>query len=224
MAELSDIQAILFDTEGVIYHHPRRQRYLTAFLADQGLKPRHPSILERALRAARFDVVTGRITVETYFDAILRTHGIAAPDLLEAGREALFQDAADLELYPGVIETLTHLQDSGLRLGAVVDSPYTAGEEIAWMATRMLSPGVWTVFLVSSDVGATKSEPLLFKRALLRLNLRADHAAFVGHASDELACAASLGMLTISFLPDDPDVVTHYRISTIYGLEDLFLR
>jgi phosphoglycolate phosphatase-like HAD superfamily hydrolase len=223
MARLSDIRAILFDTDGVIYHHPRRQRYLTAFLADHGLKPRHPSILERALRAARFDVVTGRITAETYFDAILRTHGIAAPELLEAGREALFQDAADIELYPGVIETLTHLQDSGLRLGAVVDSPYTAGEEIAWMAARMLSPGVWTVFIVSSDVGATKSEPLLFGRTLQRLNLRAEHAAFVGHASDELACAASLGMLTISFLPDDPDVETDYQISTIYGLEELFL-
>ena len=27
MTELSDIQAILFDTEGVIYHRPRQQRY-----------------------------------------------------------------------------------------------------------------------------------------------------------------------------------------------------
>jgi FMN phosphatase YigB (HAD superfamily) len=123
MAELSDIQAILFDTEGVIYHRPRQQRYLAAFLAEHELTPRHPWILERALRAARFDVITGRITIETYFDAILRTHGIAAPDLLEAGREALFEDAGDIELYPGVIETLTKLQDSGLRLGAVVDSP-----------------------------------------------------------------------------------------------------
>jgi FMN phosphatase YigB (HAD superfamily) len=224
MAELTDIQAILFDTEGVIYHRPRQQRYLTAFLAQHELTPRHPSILERALRAARFDVITGRIALDTYFDAILHTHGIAAPDLLEAGREALFRDAADIELYPGVIETLTNLQDAGLRLGAVVDSPYTAGEEIAWMAARMLSPGVWNVFTVSSDVGATKSEPLIFERALFRLNLPADHAAFVGHASEELACASRMGMPTISFLPDDPDVETDYQISTIYGLEELFLR
>ena len=224
MAELSDIQAILFDTEGVIYHRPRLQRYLAAFLAEHELTPRHPSILDRALRAARFDVVTGRITIETYFDAILRTHGIVMPDLLEAGREALFRDAADIELYPGVIETLTNLQDSGLRLGAVADSPYTAGEEIAWMAARTLTPGVWNVFVVSSDVGATKSEPPIFERALSRLNVQANHAAFVGHASDELACAASMGMLTISFLPDDPDVETQYKISTIYGLEELFLR
>ena len=222
--ELSDIQAILFDTDGVIYHRPRQQRYLTEFLSQHELTPRHPAIMERALRAARFDVITGRIALQTYFDAILRTHGITAPDLMEAGREALFHDAADIELFPGVSETLTKLQDSGLRLGAVVDSPYTAGEEIAWMAARMLSPGVWNVFIVSSDVGATKSEPLIFERALFRLNLRADHAAFVGHASEELNCAASIGMLTISFLPDDPDVETHYEISSIYGLEELFLR
>jgi FMN phosphatase YigB (HAD superfamily) len=224
MAELTNIQAILFDTEGVIYHHPRQQRYLAEFLAQYDLTARHPSILERALRAARFDVITGRIALDTYLDAILHTHGIAAPDLLEAGRAALFHDAADIELYPGVIETLTHLQDAGLRLGAVVDSPYTAGEEIAWMAARMLSPGVWNVFTVSSDVGATKSEPLIFERALSRLNLTPEQAAFVGHASEELACAARMGMPTISFLPDDPDVETDYQISTIYGLEELFLR
>ncbi len=224
MTELSDIQAILFDTEGVIYHRPRQQRYLEAFLAQHELTPRHPAILERALRAARFDVMTGRIALEAYFDAILHTHGITAPDLLEAGREALFHDAADIELYPGVIDTLTRLQDAGLRLGAVVDLPFTAGEEIAWMAERALSPGVWNAFVVSSEVGATKSEPLGFERALFRLNVAPDHAAFVGHASEELASAARLGMLTISFLPDDPDVETHYELSTIYGLEELFVR
>src|SRR5512147_892069 len=117
MTELSDIQAILFDTEGVIYHRPRQQRYLEAFLAQHGLTPRHPAILERALRAARFDVLTGRIAVETYFDAVLHTHGIADPALLEEGRAALYQDAADIELYPGVIETLARLQDANMRLG-----------------------------------------------------------------------------------------------------------
>jgi FMN phosphatase YigB (HAD superfamily) len=59
---------------------------------------------------------------------------------------------------------------------------------------------------------------------LFRLNLPADRAAFVGHASEELACASRMGLSTISFLPDDPDVETDYQISTIYGLEELFLR
>jgi FMN phosphatase YigB (HAD superfamily) len=223
MTDLSAIQAILFDTEGVIYHRPRQDRYLRAFLEQHDLKPRHPSVLERALRAARFDVLTGRISVETYFDAVLRTHGVCDSQWLEEGRAALFQDAADIELYPGVIETLTRLQSAGLRLGAVVDSPYTAGEEIAWLAVRQLSPGVWSVFVVSSAVGVTKTEPLIFEQALSQLDLTPYAAAFVGHSSAEFACAASLGMQTIAFLPDDPAVETDYTISAIYGLEDLFL-
>jgi FMN phosphatase YigB (HAD superfamily) len=221
MADLSAIQAILFDTEGVIYHRPRQDRHLRAFLQQHELKPRHPSILKRALRAARFDVLTGRISVETYFDAVLRTHGISDPALLEEGRAALFRDAADIELYPGVIETLTHLQNAGLRLGAAVDSPHTAGEEIAWLAARQLSPGLWSVFVVSSAVGATKTEPLIFERALHQLGLLPGAVAFVGHDSAEFAAATSLGLLTIAFLPDDPAVETDYAISTIYGLEEL---
>jgi FMN phosphatase YigB (HAD superfamily) len=222
MTEYSAIQAILFDTEGVIYHRPRQDRHLTAFLEQHGLKPRHPSILERALRAARFDVLTGRISAEMYFDAVLRTHGISDPEWLEEGRAALFRDAADIELYPGVIETLTRLQASGLRLGAVVDSPYTAGEEIAWLAARNLSPGLWSVFVVSSAVGATKTEPLIFEQALRQLDLMPRWVVFVGHDSAEFGCAASLGIRTIAFLPDDPAVETDYTISAIYGLEELF--
>lgn len=223
MSDLSAVQAILFDTEGVIYHRPRQDRFLRAFLERNGLQPRHPSILERALRAARFDVLTGRIPVETYFDAVLRTHGIVEPELLEEGRAALYYDAADIELYPGIAETLTALQEAGFRLGAVVDSPYTPGEEIAWIASQQLSPGLWSVFVVSSEVGATKAEPLVFERALRQLELTPGEAAFVGHDSGELACAAGLGMLTIAFMPDDPAVETHYIISSFYGLEDLFV-
>jgi FMN phosphatase YigB (HAD superfamily) len=223
MSDLSAIQAILFDTEGVIYHRPRQDRYLRAFLERNGLQPRHPSILDRALRAARFDVLTGRIPVETYFDALLRTHGIVESELFEEGRAALFYDAADIELYPGIAETLTALQKAGFRLGAVVDSPHTPGEEIAWIAAQQLSPGLWSVFVVSSDVGATKAEPLIFERALHQLELTPGEAAFVGHDSSELACSADLGMLTIAFMPDDPAVETHYIISSFYGLEDLFV-
>lgn len=224
MSDLSSIQAILFDTEGVLYHHPRQDRYLTAFLDQHDLKPRHPAILERALRAARFDVLTGRIAVETYFDAVLHTHGIADPALLEEGRAALFQDAADIELYPGVIETLGRLQDAHLRLGAVADSPFSPGEEIAWMAARHLSPGLWNVFVVSAEVGATKTEPLIFERALHRLGLTPGETAFVGHVSEDFTCAASLGLRTIAFMPDDPAVETDHIISAIYDLEEKFLR
>ena len=204
MSDLSGVQAILFDTEGVLYHRPRQDRYLTAFLEQHDLKPRHPSILERALRAARFDVLTGRIPLETYLDAVLQTHGITDPALLKDGREALFQDAADIELYPGVPQTLPLLQEAGLRLGAVVDSPYTPGEEIAWMAARQLSPGLWTVFVVSADVGATKTEPLPFERAL---------APSGPDARRNRVCGPRLGRIRVRARPGDADHRVHARRS-----------
>jgi FMN phosphatase YigB (HAD superfamily) len=223
MAELDTIRAILFDTEGVLYHHPRQDHYLRAFLDAYGLTPRHPAIVEKALRAARFDVLTGRIPLEMYFDAILHTHGLDDPDAMDEGRAALYQDAGDIELFPGVDAVLTALEAAGLRLGAVADSPYAAGDEIGWLAARQLSPGLWSVFVVSSRVGALKDEPLIFERALHQLGLTPDQAAFVGHNPVDLGCARDMGILTIAFMPDDPDTETDYLIPTLYGLEALFL-
>jgi len=224
MPSLESIKAILLDTGGVLYHRPRQDRHLIAFLEQQGIKPRHRTIVERALRAARFDVQTGRISCGDFYDAILRTHGLADPAQFPAGHEALLRDAADIELYPGVWETLTRLQEAGYRLGAVSDTPYTAGQKIAWLAARRVSPGLWTAFVVSSDVGSTKSEPAIFRAALRQLGAAEEDVAFVGHNSIELVCARDLGMLAIAFLPDDPAVETDYEIPSFYGLGELFLR
>lgn len=224
MPTLDTIKAILLDTGGVLYHRPRQDRHLIAFLERQGIKPRPRSVVDRALKAARFDVQTGRIACSDFYDAILRTHGLTDPDLFAAGREALAQDAADIELYPGVWETLTNLQEAGYRLGTVSDTPYTAGQKIAWLAARRVSPGLWTAFVVSPDVGSTKEEPAIFHAALRQLRATESEVAFVGHHSVELACAHTMGLLTIAFLPDDPAVEVDFEIPSFYGLGDLFLR
>jgi len=222
IAELSAIQAILFDTGGVLYHRPRQDRQLAAFLQQHGLKSRPRHVLEGVLRAARFDVQTGRISRDEFYDAILRMHEVRPP-LFAAGRDALLRDAADIELFPGVVETLSALHGAGYRLATVSDTAHTAGHKISWLAARKVPPGLWAVFIVSVDNGSTKAEPAIFKQALHQLGVAAFQAAFVGHATVELACAQHLGITTIAFLPDDPGVQTDYTIGSFYGLQDLFL-
>jgi len=223
MANIGAVKAILFDTGGILYHRPRQDRHLTAFLEQHELRLRQRSLVERALRAANFDVQTGRITRDAFYDAILRVHGLSDESLFPAGREALLRDAADIELFPGVVEMLRLLKEAGYRLGAISDSAHTSEEKIAWLETRKIRPGTWSVFVVSSRVGATKSGSLIFQRALGLLKTAPAETAFVGHSAVELVRAGEMGMLTIAFLPDDPAVQTDCSIASFYGLETLFL-
>jgi FMN phosphatase YigB (HAD superfamily) len=220
---MPEITAILLDTEGVLYHRPRQDRHLTAFLQQHGLHLRHRSVVQRALRAAIFDVQSGRITRDAFYDASLRVYGVADEALFPAGREALLRDAADIELYPGVRDTLMYLYQNHYRLGAISDTPHSAREKVTWMAARGVPPMVWDTFMVSSEVGTLKISPEIFERALLHLGTPADGTAFVGHNTDELQRAAELGMMTIAFLPDDPTVQATHRIGSFYELQDLFV-
>lgn len=223
MAELSEIKAILFDTGGVLYHRPRQDRHLEAFLKQHGLTLRHRSVVQRGLRAAIFDVRTGRITCEAFYHAILRLHGLEDEALYKEGRAALYQDAADIELYPGVVETLIELRDAAYRLGTISDTGHSAGEKTSWLAARGVPPGLWSAFVVSSDFGQVKTEPAIFELALDHLGTPAEQTAFVGHDSDELTIAARIGLLTIAFMPDDPAVQVDHQIGSFYGLVDSFL-
>lgn len=223
MADISALKAILFDTGGVLYHRPRQDRHLETFLMQHGLKLRYRSVVERGLRAALFDVRTGRIPCDMFYDAVLRLHGVEDEDLFEAGRAALYRDAADIELFPGVTETLIELRDEGLRLGTVSDTGHAAGEKTGWLCARGVPPGLWSAFVVSSDFGQLKTEPAIFMLALNHMGTTAAQTAFVGHDATELNVAAYAGLTTIAFMPDDPTVDVNYRIGSFYELGDLFL-
>jgi FMN phosphatase YigB (HAD superfamily) len=223
MAKIGTVKAILFDTGGTLYHRPRQDRHLAAFLKQHGLQQRQRNVVVRALRAANFDVQTGRITRDAFYDAILRVHGLNEDALFPAGREALLRDAADIELFPGVGQMLRRLKEAGYRLGAISDSAHTSSQKIAWLAARKIPAETWSAFVVSSEVGSTKAGPLIFERALGSLKTPAAEAAFVGHSSVELARAGEMGMRTVAFLPDNPAVPTDCAISSFYGLEELLV-
>lgn len=217
------IRAILFDAGGVLYHRPREDRNLRDFLAGHNLLLRDRAILARALRAASFDVRSGRITRDIFYDAILRMHGLDE-HLYAEGREMLLRDAADIELFPGVRETLDMLYDAGYQLAVVSDSGHPARDKVRWLARRGVSVGVWSAFVASCEYGLLKAEGSIFLYTLDLLGAEPERAVFIGHDTAELTRAAELGMTTIAFLPDDPDVDAHYIVSSFYALQDLFVR
>jgi FMN phosphatase YigB (HAD superfamily) len=223
MAGLKGIKAIMFDTGGVLYHRPRQDRHLAGFLAQHGIKLRPRSVVSRALRAANFDVIRGRITREEFYTAVLRLHGLEDETLFAEGHKALLRDAADIELFPGVTETLYALQDAGYELVALSDTPHPAGLKVMWLADHGLAPSLWSDFVVSSESGMLKTEPKLYGRTLARLGYAPDQAAFVGHDSAELACVAEVGLVTIAFMPDDPCVSADYAAASFFALKRLFL-
>lgn len=218
MIQTPVFKAMLFDTGGVLYHRPRADEHLKAFLQQHGLTLRHRSVLEKALRAARFDALTGRITRETFYDGILRVNGVEDESLFPAGREAIYQDAVDIELFPGVAATLNRLHEAGMLLATVSDTAHTASEKIAWLATHGISPGVWSAFVVSRDVGMTKARPAIFAHTLKELGVSPGETGFVGHATEELASAKEAGLTTIAFLPDEYAVNADYEIGAFYEL------
>ncbi len=223
MSELRAIQALLFDTGGVLYHRPRQNRHLQAFLEAHGLRLRHPAVLEKALRAARFDAQTGRISRETFYDGILRINGLQEEQLFPAGRAAIYRDAIDIELFPGVAEVLVALHEAGVLLGAISDTPHRAEEKIAWLEAHGVPSELWTVFLVSADVGVTKAEPLIFEYALEALALAPHAVAYVGHATAELLSAREAGLVTVAFLPDEYTVEADWTVGSFYELAELVL-
>ncbi|MBN1201673.1 MAG: HAD family hydrolase [Anaerolineae bacterium] len=217
------IRAILFEGEGVLYHRPRQDRHLSAFLSTHGLTLRHRQVVARALKAARYDVQSGRISRDTFYDAILRVHGLQDVHAFPEGRAAMLRDAADIELFPGVMPTLDALHAAGYLLGIVSDSAHPSREKIAWLALCGLASSLWSAFVVSSEIGHLKTGGAIFEQALQAMGTDWPETAYVGHDSDELVHAGELGLTTIAFMPDDPAINTTYRITSFYGLHDLFL-
>ncbi len=215
------IHAVLFDAPGVLYERPEVGIGLQTLLDHYSLKPRHPTVIRSALRAAAYDSNVGRIAPDMYYDALLRFHGVSDPRALAAGREALHFDASRLTLFPGAAATLLRLFQGGLRLGAVANSPYKAADEVAWLERLGMPSAMWTIYLTSCEVGALVPEQGLFEQAIRALNVPPSEIVAISHNPACLEVAASLGMRAIAFQSPKPPPLP---ISQIIHLGDLIER
>ena len=113
------ITTILLDAGGVLYYRPREDSYLELFLEEHGYKLRHRSIVDRAMRAAIFDVQSGRISGDQFYNAILRLHGVNDRGDLSRRTRGTAARCCRNRTVSGAAKTLIALSEGGYRLGVV---------------------------------------------------------------------------------------------------------
>ncbi|KIL49432.1 HAD family hydrolase [Jeotgalibacillus soli] len=114
--------------------------------------------------------------------------------------ELLLQDYLDhfqasCIAFPGMVSTLQSLREKGFKLGMI-----TNGLEI--MQTRSIRGlGIEPFFeeiLISEKEGCAKPNPIIFQRALERLNVKTEEAVYVGdHPVNDIEAAQLVGMKAV---------------------------
>jgi HAD superfamily hydrolase (TIGR01509 family) len=197
------LAALLFDAGDVIYSRPRRGVAIAAFLAKRGLTAVPRS--DPRVKALRTEAHRGTLARDDYFRARLRLSGLFDPQLLDQGSRILADAQADIELFPGVVDTLRALKASGLKLGIVTNTHDWEAEKRRWFA-KLGVHTLWEAWASSCELGCLKPEPQIYRAALSALGVAASQAAFVAHSAKEIEGARAVGMRTISFNPDSPEV------------------
>ncbi|MGO4205577.1 HAD family hydrolase [Rhodococcus sp. TAF43] len=121
--------------------------------------------------------------------------------------------------YPDTLSTLRHLRaDTHLSLGVITNG------DSAQQHDKLQAVGLdqfFSVVVVSSDVGAAKPSPKIFRTACDALGVAPSRALYVGddYATDtEAAAAAGLRSLWLNRLPVSPHSTRHPQIHTLADL------
>jgi HAD superfamily hydrolase (TIGR01509 family) len=219
--ESEPVLGLLFDANGVLYHRPKPNRRLNAFLAPLGLAALPDDRVRPYIVEERDAARTGRLSLDEYFQAKLRVYGVVDPDLVERGVRVMMEDAADIALFNGTREAIHALSTSGYALGIVTDSTKSAEIKLSWLEAKGLPARVWTTVVSSAQAGFCKPAAEIYYEALDRMGIQPAHAAFVGHATDELEGAEEIGMATVAFRPDDPDFPADVHVEDLRELVDM---
>ena len=127
---------------------------------------------------------------------------LVAEAFLGAGKEA------ELELSPGIGQTLEELAGRGVRLGIVCDVGFTRGELLRGLLAEEGLLDHFSGWAFSDEVGHYKPSPQIFEAALAALDAEPGEAMHVGDLRrTDVAGAAALGMRTVRYrgMHDDPD-------------------
>ena len=134
--------------------------------------------------------------------------------------QSLLRESAveSIRANPGAVETIEHLDDSGVTLGVISDVDEDEGRHI--LATLGVLDAFETV-TTSEAVGRKKPDPLLFETALSVTGVDPADAAFVGDRySHDMRGGRDAGMTTIAYGAEDGPAVD-YRIDHLSEILDI---
>lgn len=212
-------RVLLVEPEDVLYTLPNNYTYLQAFLESIGINPRHQRTVERAMKAAQFDVFHGRIRRTDYYDAILRFHGVTNPNDLPAGREALWGDRTNFQVTIGAIAGMEALHKAGLHLGLVLNTEHSGEELIELLAQNGFPRNLWAVVATSCEIGQIIPDPSIFEAILNVVKCPPKQVMFLTRKINIVPLVSQLGLQGVGFRPTEATTVP--RVFSFGELVDL---
>jgi|GEM_PF-90848 len=190
------LRALLFDAGDILYFRPERGQKFQTFLEQCDLVDK--KIPAKEIETLKEQAFHGSITQEQFREAVLRLHGVDAPEKIERGKQAMQEDDNNIRFFKGVRETLIALKENGYMLGIITDTANPLHVKLKWFENGGFVH-VWDSIISSYDLGYQKPAPEIYGAALQQLGLTANQVAFVGHDVNELKGARTAGMKTIAF-------------------------
>jgi putative hydrolase of the HAD superfamily len=158
----------------------------------------------------------------------LNPHGDQFPPLLEAFEEA--SHSGEVRMIEGALETLTRLDEAGIRCALICDTGLTPGRVVRKLLDRhgLLARLRETIF--SDEWSLPKPHPRVFEAALESLGVPAVEAVHVGDLRrTDVAGARAVGMGTIRITAANDDTTaladadhvaaSHAEVRRILGVE-----
>ncbi len=163
-------------------------------------------------REARFDHVLNFLLMENNIQ-------LDGKESLEGLLKIYYQEIySQRKVYPEVIETLTGLQQAGVRMG-IVSNTTNPGFMKDYEQSLMGLDSYFEFSIYSSEVPYRKPHPSIFHLALSRLNLNPADVLFVGdHLKADVVGAQNVGMpaawLNRNGTKSPPEVSPDYEIKS----------
>lgn len=190
------IRAILFDAGDILYFRRHEGNKISAYVQELGLTYTPFTREERA--ALRDLAYQDKISIDQYYEQVLRHTGVTQPEHIEHGKRILEEESNETDFFEGVPETLSALEKMGYMLGIITDTAQPVHVKLNWFERGGFGH-VWDSIISSKEMGIRKPNPEIYKAALRQLGISAGQAVFVGHKKSELDGARGIGMKTVAF-------------------------
>ncbi len=214
------IKAIFFDAAGILY---TRSGHTEEFAVDLLQKNGFPTSVTPEEMETQLDLRSkandGTLSHEKYWDQFLQQRKVTDPDQRKRMIKQITDYSNDIDPVPGAKEALAVLRERGFNLGIITDTMYP----LEWKMKRLKKAGVAefiNIIACSTELGAHKPDPLVYRYAVEQAKLTPADTAFVGHLGSELDGAHQAGMTTIA-INYDPGTQADFLCQSIGLLPSL---
>lgn len=232
----TDLKAVFFDAgETLLAPHPSHHELFAMVLAEHGYDVAPETVQEVfAGMAPTFVAVMDNMAVKAWSvsrEASLEFWGriygealdrMGVPDPHGALFEALYRRFTRYDsyrLFPECIPTLRAVKDAGLVVGLISNFE----EWLEGMLIEMKVAHLFDLMVISGKEGIEKPDPAIFRLALDRTGIGAEHSLYVGdhpRLDIEAAKAVGMGAVLIDRKGHHPNFEGH-RIDALDGLLNL---